>query len=129
MTGYQQVRDELKAGLANWRHLNARQLFKHALALRTAVHKENRTPTRTPVLYYLYAEPKTWPKRPPAPVDKSAIERHREETARFAAIVANDEVAFRSGTYRELLDEWRKSPEPSVSAHAAATLSFFDNNI
>ena len=64
MQGYERVRDQLKDGDGEWLSLYAGQLFKHAFALRTAVHKNgSQQHNKTPVLYYLYAEPSLATKR------------------------------------------------------------------
>ena len=52
MSGYERVRDSLKSVSDLFGHLDAAQLFKHAFALRTEVHRENRHGGLTPNLFY-----------------------------------------------------------------------------
>ena len=118
MKGYESVRDEL------YSHLGASQLFKHAFALRTAVHRQNGHGGLAPILLYVHAQPEFWPKTG-KPVDEGSKARHREEIERFAAAVAGDEVAFVSCSWRELLDTWSHSGDDRVRAHADAVAARF----
>lgn len=93
MKGYESVRDGLRSAPGLYGHLDAAQLFKHASALRTAVHRRNGHGGLTPILLYVHAQPEFWPKDR-KPVDEGSKARHREEIERFAAAVAGDEVAF-----------------------------------
>lgn len=114
----------LKEGREVFRHLDAAQLVKHALALRTAVHREGGPfEGRTPALLYLHADPAAWPDGRPIP--DAARARHREEIARYAAAIAGDEVAFAACDYRTMLDAWSTPPDPAVRAHAAAVAEAF----
>ena len=61
MSGYQAIRDEIRMGEKPYHFLDAGQLVKHALALRSEVHRQGGN--LSPVLYYVYAEPKQWPRR------------------------------------------------------------------
>lgn len=123
MVGYERIRDELHDGSTMFTRLDAAQLVKHAFGLRTAVHMDKRMLGKRPVLYYLHAEPKSWPDgRPIREVD---IEAHRTEIALFAAAVSGDEVAFVSASYRDLLGAWRSSQNESICAHAAAVMARF----
>ena len=65
MEGYQGVRDEMLNAIPDtYAHLDAAQLVKHALALRTRVSgAKKQFGGLAPVLFYLYAEPDTWPKK------------------------------------------------------------------
>lgn len=124
MNGYQSVRDNLRRKPKLYSHLDAAQLFKHAFALRTAVHDQSENFGLTPVLLYVYAEPKVWPKDG-SPVDDAVITRHRQELSRFASAVAGDEVIFVSCPYRRLLDIWRGHDDDSIRAHADAVAARF----
>jgi hypothetical protein len=107
MTGYEGVRDA--PGVGAFALLNASQLVKHAFALRTAVHRDERFLGRQPVLLYLYAEPRSWPDG--RPVSRIDIKAHRAEIESFAKAVGGDEVVFRACSYRELLAAWAASSD------------------
>jgi hypothetical protein len=121
MTGYECCRDEIRDyGGARFARLDAAQLVKHALALRTAVQRRDKIAWlgKRPILFYLYAEPWRWPG------DKGAIPlqdrlQHRAEVQAFTDMVAEDEVSFRSCSYSELLAHWAARPNPVITAHAA----------
>ena len=123
MRGYESIRDLLREEPARYRCLEAAQLVKHAFALRTAVHKAAGR-ALVPILYYVYAEPHSWP-RNGAPVDEGAKERHWQEITRFAAAVGDDEVAFVSCSWRKLLETWTRHENGHVRAHAAAVTARF----
>ena len=114
MGGYEYVRDRLHD---HPRRLDAAQLFKHAFALRTEVHRNERRRMLKPTLFYLYAEPEVWPKSGKA-VAERAKARHRDEIEAFGAAVAGDEVRFVSCPWRRLLDAWADHPDSSIRAHA-----------
>ena len=78
MKGYESIRDGVRSEPKLYHHLNAAQLFKHAFALRTAVHRRNEYLGLRPILFYVHAEPKRWPESGKS-VDESAKARHREE--------------------------------------------------
>ena len=123
MRGYERIREELHADPDRYRHLNAAPLVKHAFALRTEVHKPNGR-VLAPILYYIYAEPQSWPKSG-APVGEGAHGRHRQEIERFAAAVAGDEVAFVSCSWRRLLETWACDDDERIRAHADAVAARF----
>jgi hypothetical protein len=118
MSGYKRIRDGLHSGNAPVARLDAAQLVKHALALRTEVHRLGSRRGKRPILLYLYAEPERWPDG--RSVSRTAMRDHRGEINQFAEIVAADEVAFRSCSYRELLSIWSTSLNNAIRAHAAA---------
>ena len=124
MRGYESIRDELRGEPGCYRHLIAAQLVKHAFALRTAVHNRPECRALAPILYYVYAEPNSWPKSG-APVDEEAKGRHRQEIERFASAVACDEVAFVSCSWRKLLETWAGHQHSRIRAHAAAVAARF----
>ena len=124
MQGYESVRDGLCGEPGGYEHLEAAQLVKHAFALRTAVHERPECRALAPVLYYVYAEPESWPNGG-APVDEGAKARHREEIERFAAAVAGDEVAFVSCSWPRLLETWARHEHGRIRAHAAAVAARF----
>ena len=122
MTRYEGVRDG--PGISAFARLDAPQLVKHAFALRTAVHRDERFLGRQPVLLYLYAEPKCWPDG--HPVSRIDIKIHRAEVERFAEAVEGDEVVFRACSYREFLVAWAASSDHFTRAHAGAIAMHFD---
>ena len=124
MQGYESIRDGLHGEPGRYRHLNAAQLFKHAFALRTAVHARPEYRALAPVLFYVYAEPDCWPNSG-APVDEGAKARHRVEIDRFAAAVADDEVTFVSCSWRRLLETWARHEDDRIRAHADAVVARF----
>ena len=124
MRGYESVRDELRDESGRYRHLDAAQLVKHAFALRTAVHKRSDCRGLAPILYYVYAEPRSWPINGTR-VDEAAKRRHRQETERFRAAVVDDEVAFVSCSWRELLEAWARHEQDRIRSHAAAVAARF----
>jgi hypothetical protein len=120
MSGYETIRDRLYVNPRAYRYLDAGQLIKHALGLRTAVIRE---PPAThygkrPVLVYLYAEPTAWPDQRAIPRETHA--EHAAEIESFANTVAGNEVEFRSMTYRTLLMCWSASRSPDLQRHAQA---------
>ena len=48
---------------------------------------------------------------------------HRDEIARFARLVAGDEVAFVSCTWQCLLKAWRRDRREKIRTHAQAVLA------
>lgn len=116
MAGYQKVRDGLRDARIAFSHLDAVQLVKHALGLRSAVHRDGPRLRKKAVLFYLFAEPARWPDG--RAVSADAIAAHRAEVSRFAALVDGDEVAFRWATYAELLEGWCTSGHEPVGRHA-----------
>jgi len=119
MRGYQSIRDDLRDGVADFRHLDAAQLIKHALGLRTAAV----TSRRAAFLVYLFAEPEAWPDGRPVPA--RAIARHRAEAAAFEARVQANDVRFVPLSYGELLGVWRNDPSEQVRDHAQALRDHF----
>ena len=124
MKRYESIRDSLRSEPKLYRHLNAAQLFKHAFALRTAVHRRHGHRSLRPILFYVHAEPERWPVNG-KPVDESAKARHREEIERFEAAVTGDEVMFVSCTYRCLLHAWMHHEDGSIRSHAATVAARF----
>jgi hypothetical protein len=106
------MRDRLRDEPSTYLHLDAAQLVKHALGLRTLAGGTG----KRPFLLYLHAEPPAWPDGRPVPRD--SIRRHAEEAASFAEAVRGAEVGFAAATYAELLAAMRGSGAPEVRRHA-----------
>ena len=123
MGGYQRIRDGLRDGSGSFAHLDAAQLFKHALALRSDVPRRGGGALR-PILFYVYAEPEVRPASGEA-VDERAIVRHREEIETFGATVADDEVRFVACPWGRLLDAWADQPDSRIRTHAKAVTARF----
>jgi hypothetical protein len=123
MAGYKRVRESLRDGGNVFTRLDAAQLVKHALGLRTAVRRKGPLAGKRPVLLYLYAEPERWPDG--RPLRGAEIEAHRAEVRDFAGMVAGDEVVFSACSYRELLSAWSGGPSAVARAHAAAIATRF----
>lgn len=125
MGGYERVRDALRDGTAPFKRLDAAQLIKHAFGLRSTVDRERKSGrSRTPMLFYLYAEPQRWPTDGRAIADQD-LAAHREEASLFAEMVAGDEVAFQACSYGELLANWKAHPSADIRDHAAAIIAHF----
>jgi hypothetical protein len=124
MGRYGRVRDFLKNGDLRFTRLDAVQLVKHAFGLRSAVHHDPDYAGKSPVLLYVFAEPNLWPDG--RAIVRSHILDHRQEVLRFAELVAGDEVAFSSCSYRELLDAWSATQQAVVQSHAESLLAHFD---
>ena len=124
MKGYESIRDDLRDFPDLYGHLDAAQLFKHAFALRTAVHKRPEFRGLTPILFYVYATPEIWP-RSGEPVDEGAKAQHLEEIGRFAVAVAGDEVRFISCSYKRLLKAWAVHEDDRIRAHSDAVAARF----
>lgn len=124
MGGYEALRDEIKNGKSAFQHLNAAQLVKHAFGLRTAVQPGKAFAGKSPILMYLYAEPRSWP-------DGRAISnedrtRHRSEIAKFSKQVEGCEVRFLSCTYGDVLSSWNHSGNENLRRHALAVSANFE---
>jgi len=117
MIGYERMRDRLRAGEEKFSYLDAAQLIKHAFGLVT----EGRRRDRTPILFYLFAEPAERSGRAIATKD---LVQHREEIARFAEAVAGNEVAFHYESYREWIKSWR-GLDSAVVAHGQEVMRRF----
>ena len=119
MGGYCALRDKMKEGQIEFRHLNAAQLVKHAFGLRTVAHSRAASSggaPSVPVLVYLYAEPKSWPDGRAIP--DADRKRHQGEMDEFAKMVDGDEVRFFTLSYRALLDAWKRSGDSALERHA-----------
>ncbi len=111
MGPFERMRDALHGGERKFERLDAFQLVKHALGLRTQAGKTG----KAPVLLYLFAEPWQWPDG--RPVDAEAIKVHADEAERFTSEVAGAEVAFVACTYDDLLLAFAGSPSVEVRNH------------
>lgn len=115
MAPFERIRDVLKRGEVVFRHLDAAQLVKHAFGLVT----EGRRLTKQPVLYYLFAEPKSYNGKS---ISEENIQRHRQEVALFEKLVAGAEVTFAFSNYRDWLSTWTAEP----AEHAAKLIAKYD---
>jgi len=88
------------------------------------VHRDDGRRGKRPLLYYLFAQPGSWPNGPVIP--EATHQAHWSEVLRFAELVAGDEVCFHACSYRDLLASWEKSGAPRVQDHAAAVRGRFD---
>jgi hypothetical protein len=124
MQGYERVRDLLMSNTAPFTSLDAAQLVKHAFGLRSEAERRRlKGDPRSPVLFYLYAEPSQWSSG--KPIEPAAHETHRQDIALFAEMVAGDEVLFLSCSYDQLLAAWRSSSSQIIRDHTdAVTLNF-----
>lgn len=117
MGAYHQLRIDLMSGAQRFKFLDAAQLVKHALGLRTQGIRRS----KIPVLIYLYAEPRALRR---ASIPQDSLNEHRNEIARFARRVKGDEVRFHSVSYREWISTW-SSRERTVVRHGQALIAAF----
>jgi len=123
MKGWTGVRDLLREHPRHHDFLDAAQLVKHAFGLRSEVHRQGKHRGSRPILFYLYAEPDSWPDGRRIRDDEKAA--HRREIASFAQRVAGDEVAFVACAWRRLLRSWRQGGGADVADHATAVMGRF----
>ncbi len=116
MQRFQQALDKLHTEDYRPQHLDARQLVKHALGLRTQAHKKG-TQAR---LIYVYINP-----LPESIICQEAQLLHRKEVGEFAKLVAGDEVHFEFTTYAKLLTHWTQSSTSALSDHAQCVVERF----
>jgi hypothetical protein len=119
MKPFEAVRDGLHDGGMYFKRLDAAQLVKHALGLRTEAHRRG----KAAALLYLYAEPELWFNK--QPVDPHALEEHAREARHFARLVEEAEVEFRLCTYKELLAAFKASGNTEVERHATEVAKVF----
>jgi len=119
MARYEALRDTLIHDAADFKLLDAAQLVKHAFGAVT----QARLSAKKPHLVYLYASPDRWPGGRPIPESLHAL--HRQEVARFADLVRDDEVEFRSLSWHDLLHALRNSPLLEIQRHASAVAAAF----
>lgn len=117
MSGYRQLWDQITGRGDSFAHLDAKQLIKHAFALRTQIHRIG-DERRRGVLYYLYTEPASWPDG--QTIDWEELGSHRQEIDRFSTAVVGDEVTFVAQSYETLLTTWLGSNNATLAAHATA---------
>jgi hypothetical protein len=115
MAPFERMRDALTDGVETFQYLDAAQLVKHAFGLVTdAKRPDGKRKAKSPVLVYLFAEPKSLNgKRLAAKV----FSDHRGEIARFSDSVRGAEVAFHALSYRDWLRTWPSNGP--VAKHAA----------
>lgn len=118
MGRYTRLMHDLVAGSVAFQSLDAVQLVKHALGLRTRAEKRG----LGAVLVYLYAEPSHWAGSG-KPLDRARIALHRKEVAQFAGMVRGDQVTFAPLKWADLVAHWAKTP--ALAAHAAALTDRF----
>lgn len=127
MLQYQWLRDGVARRPTLFQRLNAAQLIKHALGLRTQACANGRRRALKPVLAYLYAEPKGWPPIAEGkPITAAERQAHAEEIRWFSRLVAGGEVEFIAFTYRELLERFAASPVDGVRKVGAQIGQSFD---
>lgn len=123
MKGHGSVRDRLRKDGRLYDFIDAAQLVKHAFALRTESHRCGSQRRRlVPILFYLYAEPRSWPTSG-KPIRNADRAGHREEIADFVGAVEGDEVGFVSCWYSTLLDGWIRRGSGRIRVHARAVRS------
>ena len=118
MAPYLRAMERLQSGDLDLHALDAAQLIKHALALSTHCLKSG----RRPVLYYLFADPSSWPDGRPIP--EAARAAHLDHVVAFSREVAGAHVEFAWGTYKQVVDSWAAA-SPGLRAHADAVSEQF----
>jgi hypothetical protein len=115
MAPFERMRDSLSSGEEPFQYLDAAQLVKHAFGLVTdAKRGDGKCKAKSPVLVYLFAEPKSLNGKPLA---AKVFSDHRAEIARFSDSVRGAEVAFHALSYRDWLRTWPSNGP--VAKHAA----------
>jgi hypothetical protein len=127
MDRHQALRDRSRTGDAGFKHLEEAQLLKHALGLLTATAKVSADGACSPCLVHLRAQPRR--DRRGREIDLVTHDAVSAEVARFGEAVVGDHVRFVGLTYRRMIEGWRAAPLPQLRAHAAALLSFFDDEL
>lgn len=123
MDGYKFIRDALNGCSSLFTRLDAAQLVKHALGLRTAVDRDPVLRSKIPILVYLYAEPAFWPEG--RPIRSGDVQQHRKEIRRFANCVAEDEIQFKAISYQALLNAWWECGNGRIQNHVRAVKDRF----
>ena len=118
MCGFKKARDTLNENSKYFLQFDAAQLFKHAFALRTEVHRNKYKSNLKPILFYIYAEPENWPDG--RKVNKKFKEQHAEGLSKFAKMVEGDEVQFLHCSYNTLLQLWDRSGNTKIQKHLLA---------
>lgn len=118
MAPYLRTMERLQSGDLDLHALDAAQLIKHALALSTHCLKSG----RSPILYYLFADPSSWPDGRPIP--EAARSAHLDHVVAFSREVAGAHVEFAWGTYKQVVDSWAAA-SPGLRAHADAVSERF----
>ena len=114
MKSYENLRDQLTNKTIGFEYLDATQLIKHAFGLITEARRKN----KTPILFYLFAEPKTLRGKE---ISAKIFTAHREEAKLFRDLVKGDEVKFDFSSYREWLENFEGAPKQ----HAANIFAKF----
>ena len=118
MARYLRLMHDLVEGTVVFETLDAVQLVKHALGIRTRAEKRG----VGAVLVYLYAEPPFWIGSGKQ-VDPGRKAQHRKEIAQFAGMVRGDQVTFAPTRWTDVLADWAKRPE--LAKHVAAVSERF----
>jgi hypothetical protein len=125
MAGYQQVLRLAAVESDEFGCLDVAQLAKHALAIRTQMHRPEDS-SRKGVLYYIYADPESWPDG--RKVAANLRRQHKTELERFSAIVAHCEVRFIAAPYGDLLRSWQQSGDENLQAHAVVMSAWLNKH-
>lgn len=98
--------ERLKTTPDAFSYLDAAQLVRHYLGLKTQVGAGQKYAGKAPTLAYIYWEPSNAD-------DLQPCRTHREEVRAFERSVADPELRFVSLSYRQLWNEWaaRRSPQ------------------
>lgn len=107
---FAQIKDDLKSGKLQYKHLDGAQLVKHALGLSASAARLG----LRPALVYLYAEPIDVAS---SPKGLEAISRHRSEINDFSLRVADAMASFLALSYREWMTTWDLTIR-EIAAHA-----------
>ena len=114
MKRYCELRDNLRAHVSPFNHLDAPRIVKYAYGLVTVSKKLG---CDTPILVYLYPEPLAWPEDS---YNSSEHTEHRREIEQFAELVDGDEVKFQPLAFNDLLQSWEMAENPEVRELARA---------
>jgi hypothetical protein len=101
----------LRASPDEYRFFNAAQIVKHYLGLKA--DRPQLVGERKTILLYVYWEPAD-------PETHRFFARHRAEVAHFADGLADEQIEFRSLSYRELWAQWRAAGGGERRRHVEA---------
>lgn len=112
MRPYEKMRDQILNKAINFQHLDAVQLVKHAFGLRT----EGKRRGKAPVLFYLYADPETWPDG--RMIEKKVREQHNVEINIFLRALQGAEVKASACSYGKLFEAFQLLGNNETADHA-----------
>jgi hypothetical protein len=99
-----------------YKHLDATQLLKHYLGLKRA------SPRGGATVVYLYWRPANW-----RTIDGCV--QHEDELSRFQAAFSDAELKFVALQYDIMWEEWARSQNRAIAAHAGELIKRYAGSI